>query len=96
MVPQQLNKIVAGDYDDQLLAGIKQALINQHRSEGDHLAALIDKQYLQQIMGFSIADTEWESQVNSVNRTAISAVAKRLQLRAVFTLNSEEGTNGVD
>ena len=96
MVPQQLNKIIAGDYDDQLLAGIKQALINQHRSEGDHLAALIDKQYLQQIMGFSIADTEWESQVNSVTRTAISAVAKQLQLRAVFTLNSEEGTNGVN
>lgn len=93
MISDQLNKIIVGDYKDTLLTGIKQSLINHHRSEGDHLAALMDKQYLQQIMQISISDQDWEAQVEAVSRDEIQRVAKRLKLRATFSLNSREATD---
>lgn len=84
MISDQLNKIIVGDYKDTLLTGIKQSLINQHRSEGDHLAALMDKQYLQQIMQISISDQDWEAQVEAVSRDEIQRVAKRLNCEQRF------------
>ncbi len=88
MVAEQLKQMIDGHYSDELLEGVKQALINQHRSEADHLSALIEKQYVQQIMGFSLSDADWESQVEAVNREQISEVAKQMSLRAVYQLNS--------
>lgn len=38
MVADQLQQMVDGHYSDELLDGVKHALINQHRSEADHLA----------------------------------------------------------
>ena len=88
MVAEQLKQMIDGHYSDELLEGVKQALIKQHRSEADHLSALIEKQYVQQIMGFSLSDADWESQVEAVNREQISEVAKQMSLRAVYQLNS--------
>lgn len=88
MVAEQLKQMIDGHYSDELLEGVKQALINQHRSEADHLSALIEKQYVQQTMGFSLSDADWESQVEAVNREQISEVAKQMSLRAVYQLNS--------
>ena len=88
MVADQLQQTSDGKYSDELLDGVKQALINQHRSEADHLGSLIEKQYLQQMMGFSLSDTKWEQQVASVTRSQIAQVAKRLTLRAIYQLNS--------
>lgn len=88
MVADQLTQLVDGKYSDELLDGVKQALVNQHRSEVDHLGSLIEKQYIQQIMGFSLSDSQWEDKVEAVTRKQISEVAKRMSLRAIFQLNS--------
>ena len=88
MVADQLQQTTDGQYADELLEGVKQALINQHRSEADHLGSLIEKQYLQQMMGFSLDDSKWEQQVSGVTRSQITKVAKQLTLRVIYQLNS--------
>lgn len=88
MVNNQLQQMIDGNYSDELLEGVKQALINQHRSGVDHLGSLIEKQYLQHIIGLNLSDAEWELQVEAVTRRQISEVADQMSLRAVYQLNS--------
>lgn len=88
MVADQLQQLVDGNYSDELLDGVKHALVNQHRSDADHLGSLIEKQYIQQILEFRISDSDWETQVINVTRDQITAVAKQMSLRAIYQLNS--------
>ncbi|GHP12608.1 peptidase M16 [Lentilactobacillus fungorum] len=90
LIHEQLDHLAQGDFTDELLMGIKRSLINQHRSESDHLGALMDNEYLQHITKFSISDNDWENQVRLVNRSQLKAVATQLKLRAIVALNSGE------
>ncbi|APR08681.1 Peptidase M16 inactive domain protein [Lentilactobacillus parabuchneri] len=94
MVNQQLEQLSAGNFSDALLDGVKEAMINQHRSEADHLGALIEARYVQQIMQSDLSDEQWEAQIQGVNRDQISQVAKQLRLRAIYQLNSGGQSDG--
>jgi predicted Zn-dependent peptidase len=90
LIHDQLDHLAQGNFTDELLMGIKRSLINQHRSESDHLGALMDNEYLQHITKFSISDNDWENQVRLVNRSQLKVVATQLKLRAIVAFNSGE------
>lgn len=93
LIPAQITKLLHGDYSDQLMDGVKQSMINQHRSEADHLSAVIEKRYIQQIMNIDYPDTVWEERINSVTKDDIKKIAAKVKLRAIFALNSQGANN---
>ncbi|MFD1126339.1 EF-P 5-aminopentanol modification-associated protein YfmF [Lentilactobacillus raoultii] len=89
----QLTAVVNGDYPDDLLIGVKNSMINQHRSQSDYLTTLVERQYLRQISGISYEDKQWESAVMAVTKRDIAEVAKQVHYEARYVLQSQGGQN---
>jgi predicted Zn-dependent peptidase len=95
-IAEQLHQAVGGHYSDDLLAGVKRSMIDQHRSQSDYLATVVERRYFAEISGIDISDEQWEDSVNQISKADISKVADQVDIQAEYVLESQEAADEDD
>lgn len=95
-IAEQLHQAAGGHYSDDLLAGVKRSMIDQHRSQSDYLATVVERRYFAEISGIDISDKQWEDSVNRISKADISKVADQVDIQAEYVLESQEAADEDD
>lgn len=90
IIAQQLEAIIKGQFSDEVFDQVIASLINGRESRLDSQRALVNQTMLDQLLNSSVSATDWVNQIKQVTREDVSAIAKRVQLQAVYFLKGED------
>lgn len=91
LISEQLESMRRGEFNEDELAQTKAMLQNQYLLSLDNPQSLIETAYLDQwLPETKLTETEFLQAVKAVTKEEIQAVAKDIQLQAVFVLDGEE------
>ncbi|GAF35224.1 EF-P 5-aminopentanol modification-associated protein YfmF [Lentilactobacillus farraginis] len=93
MINTQIEAAKSGAFSDELLAGVKKSMINQHRAQSDYLNTLAERQYVRQTSHVNYQPAQWEASVNAVTKMKIAEIADQLHYEARYVLQSQEENN---
>lgn len=90
IIAQQLDAIIKGQFSDEVFDQVIASLINGRESRLDSQRALVNQAMLDQLLNSSVSAADWVNQIKQVTREDVSAIAKRVQLQAVYFLKGED------
>lgn len=85
MIETEQQALAAGDFSDQLLADVKEILINDYLSQLDVPMSVLSIILRQEMTQLKITPQEWIAKINTVQRDDIQSLAQ--QMRAIYQYN---------
>lgn len=89
LIEEQVTAVQQGDFTDELMQEVKDALINQYRTELDSPGSLVEHWLINCLSGHEPAQNVVES-IQDVTRDEVAHLAQQLRLQAVYLLDGEE------
>lgn len=94
LIVKQVKAIQNGEFTDEELTQIITYLINSYESSLDSPRSIIERATVQALSGKYTTPEEWVENLEKVTREDVIAVAKNLELQAIFALVEEKnGSN---
>lgn len=90
IIEEQLSKIQAGVFSDELLEQNKMNLINLYISRLDSQVALIARAQTDIMFGSTVQAQKWVEKIKAVTKEDIKEVAQLVKLQAVYYLGAKE------
>lgn len=86
LIGEQLSRVAAGDFEDELFDQVVASLINNRESRLDSPRALVNQAMVNQLVGQTVTAEEWVTRIKQVTKQDVADVAKRVTLQAGFFL----------
>ncbi|WP_413627149.1 insulinase family protein [Fructilactobacillus vespulae] len=89
LVKQQRDKLINGDYSDELLNKIKKTMVNSYLTKYDSQRQMLNTVFINSLLNREITIDEWIKKIKSISKTDISSVAQKAELKTTFLLEGE-------
>lgn len=90
MIELERQSLATGDFSDQLLADVKEMLINDYLSQLDVPMSLLSMILRQQMTQLKITPQEWIAKIKAVKRDDIQSLAQQMRVICQYNLLPEE------
>lgn len=90
IIAEQLTAVAQGQFSDEVFDQVVASLINSRESRLDSQRALMNQAMLDQLVHQNVTAAEWVEQIKKVSRDDVAAIAKTVQLQAVYFLKGAD------